>query len=174
MSGMGEKSGWRRAPGWLKLVLILSLSANVAVAGLIGGNALRLRQDGPFSSKSNNEPGLNRRQTRILRMVPDPRRSEAREILLGRQDEYMAARVTMNAAQQAFADAIRQDPLDPGLLAAALAERRAASGRMWGIGYEQMVEIAGRLNAAERIEMATRLEERTRRWMERQERRGRN
>ena len=174
MSGMGEKPGWRRAPGWLKLVLILSLSANVAVAGLIGGNALRLRQDGPFSSKSQNEPGLDRRQSRILRMVPDQRRGEAREILLARQDEYMAARKTMTAAQQAFADAIRQDPLDLGLLAAALAERRAASGRMWGIGYEQMVEIAGRLNAAERIEMATRLEERTRRWMERQERRGRN
>ncbi len=173
MSGMGEKPGWRQAPGWLKLVLIVSLSANVAVAGLVGGNTLRLWRDGPFSSKSQNEPGLDRRQTRILRMVPGPRRSEAREILLGRQDEYMAARVTMSAAQQAFADAIRQDPLDPDRLTAALAERQAASGRMWGIGYEQMVDIARLLSAAERAEMATRLDDRTRRWMKRMERRGR-
>ena len=173
MSGMGENPGWRQAPGWLKLVLIVSLSANVAVAGMVGGNALRLWQHGPFSSKQQNEPGLDRRQTRILRMVPDLRRSEAREILLGRRDEYMAARVTMNAAQQAFAEAIRQDPLDSDRLTAALAERQAASGRMWGIGYEQMVDIARLLNAAERTEMANRLEERTRRWMERMERRGR-
>ena len=173
MSGMGGKPGWRQAPGWLKLVLILSLSANVAVAGVVGGNAMRHRQDVPLSRMTHNEPGLDRRQTRILHMVPDQRRSEAREILLGRQDEYMAARVTMSAAQQTFTDAIRQDPLDPDRLTAALAERQAASGQIWGIGYEQMVEIARLLNAAERIEMATRLEERTRRWMERQKRRGR-
>jgi uncharacterized membrane protein len=167
---MGEKPGWRRAPGWMKLVLILSLSANVAVAGLVGGNAIRLWQGAPFSSKPQNEPGLDRRQSRILRMVPDPRREEAREILLARQDEYRAARETMTAAQQALADAIRLDPLDPDRLTAALAERQSASGQMWGIGYEQLAEIARRLNAAERMEMATRLEERTRRWIERQER----
>ena len=106
MSGMGGKPGWRQAPGWLKLVLILSLSANVAVAGVVGGNAMRHRQDVPLSRMTHNEPGLDRRQTRILHMVPDQRRSEAREILLGRQDEYMAARVTMSAAQQTFTDAI--------------------------------------------------------------------
>jgi hypothetical protein len=36
-----------------------------------------------------------------------------------------------------------------------------------------MAEIVRRLDAAERAEMANRLEERTRRWMERQERKGR-
>jgi uncharacterized membrane protein len=173
MSGMGEKPGWRQAPGWMKLLLILSLSVNVMIAGVVGGNAIRHWQYGSFGSKSQNEPGLDRRQTRILRMVPDLRRDEARAILLARQDEYKAARETMRAAQQALVEAIRQEPLDPDRLAAALAERRAASGRMWSIGYEQMAEIARRLNAAEREEMAKRLEERTRRWMERQERKGR-
>ncbi len=37
----GEKPGWRQAPGWMKLLLILSLSVNVAIAGLVGGNAIR-------------------------------------------------------------------------------------------------------------------------------------
>jgi uncharacterized membrane protein len=106
-------------------------------------------------------------------MVPDARREEARAILLARQEDYEAARETMRAAQRALVEAIRQEPLNPERLDAALAERRQASGRMWGIGYEQMAEITRRLNAAERAEMAQRLEERTRRWMERQERRGR-
>ena len=173
MSGMGDKRGWRQAPGWMKMVLILSLSVNVAIAGLVGGSAIRHWQHGVASGKWQNEPGLDRRQTRILRMVPDARRGEARMILLARQDDYKAARGTMRAAQQGLVEAIRQEPLDPERLAAALAERRAASGRMWGIGYEQMVEIVHRLDAAERAELATRLEERTRRWMERQERKGR-
>ena len=173
MSGMGEKPGWRQAPGWMKLLLIVSLSANVAIAGLVGGNSIRHWQYGVASGKWQNEPGLDRRQTRILHMVPDARREEAREILLARQDDYQAARETMRAAQQALVEAIRQEPLNPERLAAALADRQAASGRMWSIGYEQMAEIARRLDAAERAELAKRLEERTRRWMERQEQRGR-
>ncbi len=173
MSGMGEKPGWRQAPGWMKLALIVSLSANVAIAGLVGGSAIRNWQHGATSAKWQNEPGLDRRQSRILRMVPEARRTEARTILLARQDDYQAARETMRTAQQALLEAIRQEPLDPDRLAAALAERRAASGRMWGIGYEQMGEIALRLNAAERVELARRLEERTRRWMKRMERKGR-
>ncbi len=173
MSGMGEKPGWRQAPGWMKLLLIVSLSVNVAIAGLVGGNAIRNMQQGVAGGKWQNEPGLNRQQTRFLRMVPDARRQEALAILLARQDDYKAARETMRAAQQALVEAIRQDPLNPERLAAALAERRQASGRMWGIGYEQIGEIAGRLDAAERAELAKRLEERTRRWMERQERKGR-
>jgi len=173
MSGMGEKRGWRQAPGWMKLLLIVSLSANVAIAGVVGGNAIRHWQKGVASGKWQSDPGLDRRQTRILRMVPDARREEARTILLARQDEYEAAREAMRAAQQALVEAIRQEPLNPERLTAALAERRQASGRMWGIGYEQMAEIVHRLDAAERAELAERLEERTRRWMERQERKGR-
>ncbi|MCH8167604.1 MAG: periplasmic heavy metal sensor [Proteobacteria bacterium] len=173
MSEMGGTPGWRQAPGWMKLLLIVSLSVNVAIGGLIGGNAIRQWQHGIASGKWQNEPGLDRRQTRILRMVPDARREEARTILLARQDEVAAARETMRAAQLALVEAIRQEPLNPKLLAAALAERRPASGRMWGIGYEQMAEIVRRLDAAERAELAKRLEERTRRWMERQERKGR-
>ena len=172
MSESGGKPGWRLVPGWMKLVLILSLSLNVAIAGVVGGKAFRHWQRDVERGKWHNESGLDRRQSRVLRMVPDARRDEAREILLSRQDEYKAARETMSAAHQALADAIRQEPLDLELLASALAERRAAGGRLWGIGYEQLGEIAGRLNATDRAEMAMRLEERTKRWKERHERRG--
>ena len=173
MSEMGEKPGWRQAPSWMKLLLIVSLSVNVAIAGVVGGSAIRHWQKGVASGKWQNESGLNRQQTRFLRMVPDARREEARAILLAGQEDYEAARETMRAAQQALVEAIRQEPLNPERLAAALTERRQASGRMWGIGYEQMAEIVRRLDAAERAELAKRLEERTRRWMERQERKGR-
>jgi uncharacterized membrane protein len=144
----------------------------VAVVGMVGGHAIRNWQGGSYNDKLQNEPGLDRWQSRVLRMVPEVRREAARAILLARQDEYNAARDAMMAAQQALVTAIRHEPLDADQLAAALTERRAASGRVWEIGYEQMAEIARLLNAAERAEMADRLEERTKRWLERQERKG--
>ena len=173
MGEIGEKkSGWSRSPGWMKLLLIVSLSVTVAVVGLVGGNAVRNWHGGSYYSKWQNEPGLDRRQSRVLGMVPDARRDEARTILLARQDEYTAARESMMAAQQALVEAIRQEPLDTERLTAALADRRSAGSRVWSIGYEQMAEIARLLNAAERAELANRLEERTKRWMERQKRTG--
>ena len=172
MSDIEGKSGWRLAPGWMKMLLIVSLSANVTIIGVIGGDAMNQRQQKVTSGKSQNEQGLDRRQTRILRMVPEARQDEAWVILLGRQDEYRAARETMLTANMALADAIRQEPLDHERATAALAERRTASGHMWGIGYEQIVEIARGLDASDRAELANRLEERTKRWMERQARKG--
>lgn len=173
MNGIDEKPSWRRSPGWMKLLLIVSLSVTVAIVGLVGGNAIRHWSNGPYDSERMNEPGLDRRQSRVVQMVPEARRAEARTILLARQEEYSAARDHMMAAQKAFVEAIRQDPLDAEKLAAALAERRVASGRVWEIGYEQMAEIARLLSATERIEMADRLDEGAKRWMERQERKGR-
>jgi uncharacterized membrane protein len=168
MNQVGEERCWRRSPGWMKLLLIVSLSVTVAVVGLVGGNTIRHWQKEPDRRQTPNEPGLDRRQSRVLRMVPDARRDEARTILLARQDEYGTARETMMVAQKAFIDAIRQDPLDVERLAVTLEGRRAASSQVWNIGYEQMAEIAQLLSAAERAEMADRLEERTKRWMERQ------
>ena len=173
MSETGERPGWRRAPGWMKLLLILSLSVNVAIAGVIGGTAIRHWQKGVTSGKVQNEPGLDRRQSRILRMVPEARQEEARAILLARQDDVAAAHAAFRNAQQALIEAIRQDPLDHERLAAALAQRQAASSRVWGIGYEQMIEIVAMLDAAERKEFSDALEERTGRWMKRWERKGR-
>jgi uncharacterized membrane protein len=172
MNAEPEQTGWRRTPGWVKLSLVLSLLVNVAVIGLAGGTAIRHWQEGPNSGRFQNEPGLDRSQSRILRMVPEARREEAREILLSRQEEYQVARETMRTAQQSLIEALRQEPPDPDRLATILAERRAASGQAYGIGYEQMVEIALRLNAEERAEMAERLEERMWRWMERQAKKG--
>jgi uncharacterized membrane protein len=106
-------------------------------------------------------------------MVPEARRDEARTILLSRQKEYWEAREALREAQKELVEAIRHDPLDSDRLEAAVAKRREASVRMWGIGYEQMAEIVLRLNAAQRAEMAHQLEERSRRWMRRMAGKGR-
>ena len=172
MSEIGEKPGWRQAPGWMKLLLILSLSVNVAIAGVVGGNAIRHWQHGVASGKWQNEPGLDRPQTRNRPLVPAPRPRGAAGVLGSFGADSVRSWETMRVTQQALIEAIRQEPLNPERLAAALAERRQASGRMWGIGYEQMAEIVHRLDAAERAELANRLEERTRRRMARPERRG--
>lgn len=166
-----RRRGWRAAPGWMKALLAVSLALNLAVAGVIGGNALRHLSDGRVH-KVELEPGLDRRQSRIFQMVPEDRREAAKAILLDRQDEQDRARAEMREAHMAFIDAIRQEPLDPERLEQALARRNAASADFWRIGMEQMVEIARSLDAPARIELADRLEERTRRWMKRWDRDG--
>lgn len=163
MSETGETASWRRAPGWMKLLLVLSLLGNAAVTGLVAGSMMR-------HDRRPEEPGLSRQQARILHMVPDPKREAARAILLSRKDEADAARVAMRAAQEEMVAAIRAEPFSAERLSAALAARQAASSQVWGIGYQQIAEIAAGLNAAERAELADRMEERYRRWAERQQR----
>jgi len=158
MSAERGESGWRRSPGWMKLLVIVSLSVNVAVVGLAGGSAMHHWQSEPERVRQPDEPGLDRRQSRLLRMVPEARRDDVRPILL---------------ARQALIETIRQDPMDAGRLNAVIAERREASARMSGIGYEQMIEIVLMLEAAERAEMAQQLEERAQRWKKRREEKGR-
>lgn len=164
MSDTPDRPGWHSAPGWMKLMLVASLALNLIVAGLIGGNALRHWSE-PSYANIEAEPGLDRRQTRLLRMVPEPARPQAREILLSRTDEIDRARKGMREAHMAFIEAIRAQPLELERLEAALARRHAASAEFWQIGMEQMVEIARALEPAQRVELADRFEERTRRWM---------
>lgn len=168
MNGTHERPGWRSAPGWMKLLLALSLALNLVVAGLVGGHALRKWSDGPYA-RVEAEPGLDRRQSRLLRMVPEPARPQARAILLARRDEIDRARATMREAHLAFIEAIRAEPLDPERLEAALAQRHAASADFWRIGMEQMLEITRALDREQRAALADRFEERTRRWMQRLE-----
>lgn len=167
MAETEEARSWATAPGWVKLLLVLSLSANLAVIGLIGGHAMRPAEHDRYGDEAT-VPGLSRQQARILHMVPDARREQAKAVLIARGSEIEAARATLQSAQAALIAALRRDPLDPAALDAALAARQQASSRVWGIGYEQMVEIARQLSAEERAAMADQLEERTRRWMERQ------
>ncbi len=169
MSGSGDRPGWALTPGWVKALLIASLALNVGVVGLVGGTAMRGEKENPYSGKPENEPGLDRRQSRILRMVPEVRREAARNVILSRTEEYDAARSALRQAQMDLVEAIRSEPYQPERVRAALSARRAASGTVWGIGYEQLAEIADSLDPVERSELAAQLEERTKRWMERQE-----
>jgi uncharacterized membrane protein len=159
MSEAGEKSSWKRAPGWMKALLLVSLVANAAVLGIVGG--WKMRHGAP------DEPGLSRQQAQILHMVPEPRREAARAILLSRQDEVAAAGAEVRIAQKAMLAAIRAEPFSADQLAAALAARATAGGKVWGISFEQLAEIAAGLDAADRAALADRMEERYKRWMER-------
>lgn len=164
-AGRSEPRGWRHAPTWMKLLLIVSLSANVLVAGVIGGKAFRDWRERAAVAKV--APGLDRRQARILRMVPAARRDEVGAILAARRAEIEAARRELREASLAFIEALRAEPLDPERVAAALARRQEASRRYWTISTEQVAEIARVLGPDERRELARRLEERMKRVMAR-------
>lgn len=162
MTGTGEKASWKQAPGWMKALLVVSLLGNAAVAGMVGGNFMHDKR-GP------SEPGLSRQQARILQMVPEARRGVAREILIARSGDADAAREAMRAAQQEIVAAIRAEPFSADRLMAAMAARQAAGSTVWESSYSQLAEIAGKLTAAERSQMADAMDERYKRWTERRD-----
>ena len=159
MNEVGDMPSWKRSPRWMKALLVVSLVANAAVLGVVSGWMMR--------HGTPDEPGLSRQQARILHLVPQPRREEARAILLSRKDEIAAAWNEMRAAQEEMLAAIRAEPFSAERLTAALAARRVASGKVWGIGYEQLGAIAAGLDPADRAALADRMEERFKRWTER-------
>ncbi len=156
-------SGWRRSPTWMKVLLIASLSLNLAVAGVVGGRALHAWQ----VSKAVRAAGFDRRQARLLQMVPEERRDEVQAMLRARRAEIERARREMHEATLAFIEALRSEPFDPERVAAALARRQEASRRYWTINSQEVAEIARQLDARERAELARRLEAHARRLMAR-------
>jgi uncharacterized membrane protein len=166
MSGSGERVSLKQAPAWMKLLLLVSLIGNAVVVGILCGTMLQ-------DKRRPEEPGLSRTQTRILYMVPESKREATRTILLARKDEIEAAREAQFTAQAEMMAALKSEPFSADRLAAALAARHDASGRYWGIGYEQIADVAVALTPEERAAFADAIEEQYRRWQERRRRRSR-
>ena len=145
-----EAPGRRGCPGWMKLLLIVSLAANLAVAGLVIGHAFR----------PNEERGGGRGPDRtigwIVEMMPEERREFALNHFAGAREEIAAARANRGALLAAVVAAIRAEPFDPAGLDAALDALfdRRATGR--SVVRERMVTLLAQLTPAERDAFAAR------------------
>lgn len=152
----GRRGG---CPLWVRALLVLSLAGNLAVIGLVGGWSMR---DHRWSGAD--ADGLDPRQSRLLKAVPESRRDEARALMLAEGARLAETRARMDAVQGEIVAAIRAADFTPDRLDAALAERRAVSSDLNGIVHGQLVAISARMTPAERTEMAGHLEEMARRW----------
>lgn len=162
-AGAGRRAG---CPLWVKVLLVASLAGNLAVVGLVGGWMMRGHHWHGMDAD-----GLDPRQARLLRLLPEGRQAEARAMMIAQRGEIAAEREQMVEVQGEIVALMRAPDFTPERLGAALDRRREISGKVNGLVHAQLVSIASSMSPTERAEMADRLEEVTRRWAERRARR---
>jgi len=149
----------RRTPRWVKLLLVVSLSINLAIAGLALGHRLK-----PHGFPE------DRRTAWVYKILPEERHDEARAIFHEKREE-MAERINeMQDVHRRIAAAIAADPLDQAELAAAFAARRDGVMKMHIITQGQLAALLTRMSPKERRQVAERLLERSEKWAERRAR----
>ncbi|MBK0401127.1 periplasmic heavy metal sensor [Limibaculum sp. M0105] len=158
-AGAGTPGG---CPRWMRLLLVASLSGNLAVVGLVGG--WMMRKD---HWHGHDAEGLDPRQARLLHLLPEARQDEARALMLAESAGIAAERAQMTQAQGEIVAVLRSPDFTPERLGDALDRRSAFSGAVNGLIHAQIVTIASRMSPDERAEMADRIEEATRRWAKR-------
>ncbi len=157
--GDGERPIRARAlsstPRWVVAALLLSVGANLAVGGVAAGRWMR---------EMGEDRSLGRFERRMLAMVPEARRAEAREILTAESEGDRAAFVgRMMGATERVAEALRAEPFDPQAFRTALSARLEVFRERFGARHDRLVGIAEMLEVEERRRMATAFTERVRR-----------
>lgn len=142
----------RGCPPWTKLLLILSLAANVAVAGLVIGHSLRGEAEPPR--------GTDRVIEMIVGLMPEQRRVQAVAYFADAQDEIAAARAERMERLEEVVTVMRAEPYDPRALLASLDAMfdRRYSGR--AVIRERLATLLAELTADERAVFAERFAER--------------
>ena len=142
-------------PMWIKALLVVSLAANVAIAGVFAGALMKDKERGH---------GGSRQVEWILKFVPEERRDEAEALFESRRKELRDLQRSSMDDMTAIVEAIRAEPFSPETLNAALSTRRASRRARDEVVQGGLVELMQNFNAEERTHFADRLEERLVHW----------
>ncbi|MEO0391370.1 MAG: periplasmic heavy metal sensor [Pseudomonadota bacterium] len=144
-----------RAPGWMKVALVVSLAVNLLIIGAIAGAVLR--GTGPAARGT-----VNFALPYAQALEPETRRAMMRSVM---QSEAGRA-IRPRARRQGYADVVallRADPFDAAALEAAVASQAQAFWTVQGQAQAQWLEIVAGMTAGERAVYAAAVEERLRR-----------
>ncbi|MEO0624343.1 MAG: periplasmic heavy metal sensor [Pseudomonadota bacterium] len=146
---------------WIWALLVLSLGANLAVAGAFAGRALR---SDPV------DPELGRYYSRVVSILPEERRPAARSVLLAggsAPERHAAFRGDIVRATEAVTAALTAEPFDPSALRTALSARMDVFRARFSGRQDRVVALAETLSLQERTMLADTLRKRTERRMKR-------
>lgn len=142
--------------GWVKILLALSLAANLAVVGMVAGAALKFHgQDvhGPSGSRDMAfgpySDALNRAQRRALWNKVQERGTGLGNI-----------REELRSDMDAVLTALRATPFDPGAFQSALEQQNMHLSKRVAEGREGLVGVVLAMTDQERAEFAGNLERR--------------
>lgn len=138
-----------RTPLWVKALLVVSLVANFAFAGLVLGV---LQKDKERSR------GSERQISWILRFMPETRRAEAERLFDNRREELRRLYRERPKFLEQVVTAIRAEPFAPESLEAAMRARRTNSDERRLIVEETLVKLLSGFTQDERVHFADALD----------------
>lgn len=150
-----------RAPGWMKALLALSLALNLAVAGVVGGIALRRAADPPAAAqwRAGAEAGVSLRH--VLAALPDDDRRALRADWRNRmRDAAVDGSAPRRADGAAVLALLRAEDLDAEALHAALEAPQAQARAAGQAATALLVQRIAAMAPGERAAYADRLAER--------------
>lgn len=144
---------------WLMPVLLLSLAANLLVAGVIAGAFLS--PDGPRRSGGEDQRAIRGVLGEpFFRALPqEERRAMLRDVLANRE-QFREGREALRARVQSFLTALRAENFDRAEVERLLAEQRQAASRRQDFGEGLLLDRLENMTAAERAAYADALEDR--------------
>jgi len=145
-----RRQAWAGCPRWTRVLLILSLTLNLAGAGVLAGQYLSAMED-------ERDPNLSRGQARLLQLVPEDRRAEGRARFIAGRAAVEAAERQVWARSHAVVAELGRQSFAADAFAAALEGRRQAVLERQRVVQAQFVDIVAGLPAEDRAAMAARV-----------------
>ena len=140
-----------RTPLWIKLLLGVSLAANLAIVGLVAGFALR---GGPLGGKG---PGaMGYAMPYVLALPREDRRGVFSAL---RRDDTLPNRRDRRAQFNAMIDALQTTPLDIPSIEAVLASQADGVTRVQKRAQSEWLSIVSAMSDEERIAYAARIKD---------------
>lgn len=145
--------------GWAKGLLAVSLALNLLVVGVVVGSHVG---DGPKDRRSgpprDEKAGFDPALGPFARALPDGYREAAVEALRAEAGDFRANRADLAASLEATLALLRADPFDGDALRAQLDAQQDIFLERGRIGRRVVAEQIDAMSAAERADLADRLE----------------
>jgi len=131
-------------PRWIKIALVVSVAANLGIAGVIGGAALRAPEMRNNNLQSPDGVAM------LARAMPTAHQRELREDLRGRRGDLGPDREELRFLRDRFIVALRAEPFDIDAVNTVFADQRAMLSKLTEAGHDSVVEQIDRMSPKDR------------------------
>jgi uncharacterized membrane protein len=164
MDETGQDGSARGRGRWLRLALVLSLAANLAVVGMAVGVALT--KPGPGEHRDGGRRGGDRPPAALRELGPapyfaalsQPDRAALLEAAGAREGDLRQSREALRARFEEMLALLRAETFDAAAMGALLAGQRAEAARRQELGEALLIERFAEMSAEERAAYAERLD----------------
>jgi len=151
-AGTEPQSVRAKAPRWMKVLLVVSLAVNLAVAGAVGTAIWRFRHGGPLATAyAVSGPG---NLIAFAASLPHGRRQEIWQRTTDERRLLRALRAELRAARLDVQTSLTADPFDVARFAAAQARLHETESRARAEAQKLVLAIVKMLDSTERAALA--------------------